>query len=491
MTNIVVGSGIAGLTLALMLAKQGQEVLILEAKEQAAPLMNGFKRKGLYFDTGFHYAGGMHKNGILYKWLDVLDLWKHLEEKELIPLMEEFHFKNTIHSFPSNESLLEASIQEQFFNNTKKSTHKEEHKNLINDFNRFRSIMQDFISSSPFLNSSQTSLSEHKALHEQSLSSILEDFDFPELFKQMLTARCQLLGISPNKCSLKNYAVLSEPYFQSSMTIENGGKAIREAFLKELAAYDVEIQCNSIVEKIIIDDKKIKALQINKKGKREEIACKNCFFTGHPKKLSQIAPKNAFRPAFIHRIEDMQETPLAFMLFGETQSDYLKNKVVYILDENEENFFNPLEEKSPIIYISSGEAVNGRHPLVAIATIKNDIEKSDPSYARWKNEMSLKLKNYIEQRIPELSEIHILDASTPHSMRDWVYSSTGSLYGISHECNELPLLPITKVEGFYMAGQNILLPGLLGSMISAVVCLSLIYGYDEILQGFRTWKKDA
>ncbi len=479
MINVVVGSGIAGMTLALMLAKRGEEVLILEAQQQAAPLMNGFTRKGLFFDTGFHYAGGLQDNGILRNWLEILGVWKHLDANAFYLVAEEFIFKNSNYTFSSQETELNKVLSEQF------SSKEEENVKLIIEFQRFRALMQDFISSSPFLNPLQKKSAEFNPLHEKSLSETLEDFDFPDFLKKMLIARCQLLGIAPEKCAFKNYSVLSEPYFQSSASLANGGKAIREAFLKELKAYGIEIQCNSIVEKLIVENKKIKSVQVRHKEKLEEINCKQCFYTGHPKNLVNIAPKEAFRPAFLHRIEDLEETPLCFMLFAKSSSNYLQNKVLYLLDEEVKNFFNPLENEDPVIYISSGKPHNGQYPIIAIATVQQDKNKDESDYKEWKEETAIRLLNYIQKRVPQLSDMSIVDIATPHSMRDWIYGSTGSLYGISHECDELPLLPITKLEGFYLAGQNILLPGLLGAIVSSLLCLSLIYGYDEILQGFR------
>ncbi len=486
MTNIVVGSGIAGMTLALMLAKQGEQVLVIEAKHQIAPLMNGFTREGIFFDTGFHYAGGLQEKGALYKWLNALDLWQHMPDKAFYPVVEEFCFTSKKHYFASHDESLIPALKEQFHtNNDKEKDH------FIQQFKDFRALMQKCLEASPFLNPSQENMSLHNDYDEQSLSEVLKKFDFPPYLTHMLTARCQLLGVEAEKCSFKNYAVLSEPYFQSSASLKGGGKAIREAFIKELDKFNVEIQCNTLLKKVCVEEKKVKAIQVQRKGITEEIPCTRCFFTGHPKDIAHIVPAHTFRPAFLHRIEDLKESPLAFMLFAKTRSNYLENKVLYILDENEEEFFNPLEEQNPIIYVSSGEKHEGYYPLIAIATVRDDIKKSDPNYSAWKEEMTIKLSNYILKRIPELKNIEILDSSTPHTMRHWVHSSTGSLYGIKHSCDELPLLPITKLEGFYMASQNILLPGLLGSMVSALVCLSLIFGDKKILQGFRTWKKDV
>ena len=61
--SIIIGSGLSGLTCALLLARSGRRVLVLEQHPQPAPVVRGFSRGGLYFDSGFHYAGGLGEGG--------------------------------------------------------------------------------------------------------------------------------------------------------------------------------------------------------------------------------------------------------------------------------------------------------------------------------------------------------------------------------------------------------------------------------------------
>ena len=56
---VVVGSGIAGLTTAALLAKRGQRVLVLEQHDVAGGCTHTFEEKGFEFDTGVHYCGSM------------------------------------------------------------------------------------------------------------------------------------------------------------------------------------------------------------------------------------------------------------------------------------------------------------------------------------------------------------------------------------------------------------------------------------------------
>lgn len=51
---IIVGSGIAGLTAAALLAKTGKKVLVLEQHDQAGGCCHTFVEKGFEFDVGMY-----------------------------------------------------------------------------------------------------------------------------------------------------------------------------------------------------------------------------------------------------------------------------------------------------------------------------------------------------------------------------------------------------------------------------------------------------
>merc|ERR1712109_420185 len=56
---IVVGSGIGGMTTAVLMAKVGKKVLVLEQHDQAGGCCHTFIDKGYEFDVGIHYIGEM------------------------------------------------------------------------------------------------------------------------------------------------------------------------------------------------------------------------------------------------------------------------------------------------------------------------------------------------------------------------------------------------------------------------------------------------
>ena len=72
--DIVVGSGISGMTLALLLGLNGHSVLLRREEPRIGGSMARFYRNGIPFDTGFHFTGGFYRNGILHDMLRVLAL---------------------------------------------------------------------------------------------------------------------------------------------------------------------------------------------------------------------------------------------------------------------------------------------------------------------------------------------------------------------------------------------------------------------------------
>ncbi len=69
--TIVVGGGIAGLTSAVYLARQGQKVLLIEKNKECGGLVNSFKHNGFHFETGVR---ALEDAGIIFPMLKDLGI---------------------------------------------------------------------------------------------------------------------------------------------------------------------------------------------------------------------------------------------------------------------------------------------------------------------------------------------------------------------------------------------------------------------------------
>ena len=71
---VVVGAGIAGLTSAAILSKQGLAVTLIESHKQSGGCAGTFKRKNYIFDVGATQVAGLEKGGIHSRIFDFLDV---------------------------------------------------------------------------------------------------------------------------------------------------------------------------------------------------------------------------------------------------------------------------------------------------------------------------------------------------------------------------------------------------------------------------------
>jgi phytoene dehydrogenase-like protein len=103
-------------------------------------------------------------------------------------------------------------------------------------------------------------------------------------------------------------------------------------------------------------------------------------------------------------------------------------------------------------------------------------------YLDAKEEHTAGLIGEAEQIFGSFKDTKVIDIYTPLSMRDWVNSPGGSAYGVLRSSSQMlatALLNRTAVKGLYLAGQNVLAPGVVGTIMGSFSTVKLILGQDE------------
>jgi len=484
MRCVVTGSGITGLTAALLLARQGHDVTVVEAGARVAPLLRGFCREGLYFDTGFHCGGGLHAGGVLRRWLRALGVEKHLQQVTT-RRTEVFHFADgQVFRLPAGQGAVTEAVERQFPGSGQ----------AMSAFMRF---MDAELGHSPYLNPSVRAEPSFELSSAGSVAQYAASVGFPSHLQAMLGTRCLLYGVRPEESSLEEYSLVAGPYFQSSGSWQGGGLALVEALQACLNEHGVKVRCNTAVTGIDADKAQGVRGVLLSDGSR--LDCKRCFFTGHPSQLEGLIPQGLLRPAYLHRINELPETRPAMLLFAETRDCLDENESIYLLPQpSAQELFPGVESAQPSVYLFCDRPQpDGRKAVMAVALMDDKgLPAGNPrprpsSYAEWKRGVTARLQAYIEQRLPQLAgRWRILDAASPLTMRHWIYGATGSLYGVQHHLGAMPMLPVTRLPGLFLAGQNILLPGVLGGIVSAALAVGFSFGHDNVLKEFRECAED-
>lgn len=483
---IVIGSGISGLVSAIILAKNGYKVALIEKSGKIGPLLRGFQRKGIFFDTGFHHAGGFGKGeigDIFFRYLGFSDrLIKIPCNPECFDIVRFLNPKFEF-NFPIGYDRIRERLHESF-----------PHDKYATD--EYLDTIKKQCASIPYLNLDADfgSLEVLKALHGPSLREFMDQLTDNDLLKAILSIHCLLNGVSSHEQALNNYAYIVGPYYESVHRVYGGGAAIIKEFENALAEAGVDVFCGRAVVEILFSPASgLKGVRLQDST---VIESKGCISTIHPLHLLQIVPHSLFRPAYVTRLKSLEDTASAFILYGESDTalDILSGSSIYISPTKCIDFCNidsALKERP--FYITSICPQNGNSDRVGFIAIcpasiketrqwENSLtgDRSD-DYRIFKKGIVERMLRHIETSCEDLrGKIKPVDCSTPLTLRDYTNSPFGSMYGVKHKTEQYNPLPVTRLPGLFLAGQSIVSPGLLGAIISGFVACGNIVGHDNL-----------
>ncbi|MBN1905675.1 MAG: NAD(P)/FAD-dependent oxidoreductase [Deltaproteobacteria bacterium] len=493
----VIGAGLSGLASAIILSKNGLKTALIEKSSRTAPLVRGFKREGHYFDTGFHHAGGINEGSTGRLMLDYLGISQHLNvvsSNSNYTDMVRFRDSSFEFRFPVGIKQLKDRL-EQFFPGD------------INFINRYINEINRQCSLLPFLNLNADikTMNILENVHGNSLADFLSHNTDNPYLQSVLTIHSLLNGVPPGEQGLNNYAYIVGPYYESVSYIEGGGSALVAAYEKAAKENGVDIFLNREAQKLIFSS----SGELKGTGFKDgaEINAKNIISTIHPSQLMNIVPENLFRPSYNKRIKTLDETPSAFILYGTSEID-LKRLIgsnLYLVPADGNNFgdfSNPIENRPINIIISNADKKENIFQCIFImicpASI-NEVEqwgnsirgKRPQGYLEFKDNICRRMLDYFVSYYPELKgKIHAVDFSTPLTLKDYSGSPFGSMYGAKHRIEQYNPFPMTSIKGLYLAGQSIVAPGLLGTLISAFLACGNILGHDYLRGALKVWNQE-
>lgn len=446
---VIIGAGITGMAASVILAENGCDVTLIEKSSNLGPLLRGFHRNGHYFDTGFHLARGLEKGGPLWGWFKALHL--DLPMEECRPVKEIACIGQAKYPLPED------------FDDIRKHFRGEE-----KAFEKFCSDSRFLMRKSPFLSAKSTGEFSPFIIAKKPLLGYFYGLGMGELLRRTLQGRCMLFGVSPAQSAVEDFFLMSGDGCRSSRTVPGGGKAIVQAFEKRLGQLGVSMILGHAATGINVQGSRVRSVKIES---GDTVDCDIVIYTGNPAILRKILKKGVLRPAWFTHVEGIASTPMPYISFGTCTDTLPDNHVWYINSERE--LFGMLEEDRPSMCVMTGQ---------------NMGDGSKPCYVMGLTMDSGKIRDSEKHAffaLPELQNgwrpLGILDGD---GMRRHIWGSDGSIFGYAHTYDMLPVFPITKLNGLFLAGQNIQLPGLLGCIISAAIVSGMIVGVENVLREF-------
>ncbi len=491
---VVIGAGVSGLSAAIILAQNGYHVALVEKARKTAPLIRGFTRNGIYFDTGFHYTGSLGDGEILDAMFHYLGLSDRLEkvpsDPDCFDLIrcrdEDFELR-----FPYGYERIRERLLETFPGES-------------HAINEYLQTVKDTFDSYPYLNLNPDSLESgvSKGLHGPSLKDFLDRLTTNEALKWVLSIHCLLHGVPPEEVPMAFHACIAGSYYESVHGIKGGGLALTRAYESQLKKLDVDVYCGQGVSEIIFSSDTSPAGIRLRDG--EVLNCRGCISTVHPVEFLNIVPATAFRPAFRKRLMNLEETISAYILYiaSRTVPEMLTRNNLLVTGDWD---LTGLRAQAPLkkrpLYLCSSmkeDSKETRSGLVGIVPAhRGDTDhcsqskpgKRPQEYQQLKDQITAQLRPYIEQSIQGIAgNIEHVDCATALTLRDFTHQPFGSMYGVKHRIGQYNPLPVTKAKNLFLAGQTVVAPGIMGAIISAFLVCGFIIGHRQLLKQIQKYR---
>jgi all-trans-retinol 13,14-reductase len=502
---IVIGSGIGGLTAAVLLAMHGgKRVLVQERHYEAGGFTHTFHRPGYEWDVGLHYIGQVQDKGSRERRaFDHLTAgrvrWQAMPEvyDRIIIAGQTFDLIAGVDRF--RERL------KQWFPREARA------------IDRYIAAVQACKRASGLYYAEKAIPAPLAALAgglmrlpymrwaRRTTREVLESLTSNRDLIGVLTAQWGDYGLPPAKSSFAVHASIAEHYFGGGSYPVGGASTIAAAMVPQIEHNGGSVVTSADVQGILL--KSAKAAGVRMSDGREFCA---------PMVFSDAGAANTFErllPAGLPALDSLRvqlrtlqpSTAHLSLYVGLSQSASalgLKGTNLWIYsnfdhDASVERFARDIDSPFPVVYISFPSAKDPdfqrRHPgkgtIEAITLVPYEAfarwgetrwQRRGDEYDALKQRLSGRLRAELERQVPAaVGNIACAELSTPVSTHHFMNYGHGEIYGIASTPVRFAVRGLgarTPIRGLYLTGQDVSSLGVVGALYGGVISASVALG---------------
>ncbi|MFP6702857.1 MAG: NAD(P)/FAD-dependent oxidoreductase [Planctomycetaceae bacterium] len=444
---VVIGSGLAGLTSANVLARAGYSVLLLEHHYQLGGMATWFKRKGGHiFDISLHgFPFGMKKSCRKY--------WTPEIAERIVPL-EGIRFENPQFS-------LQTTFDRDDFT-----------KILIETFGISAETVAEFFDTARRMN----------FFDDQELTT-------GELFERFFPGRDDVVRLLMEPITYANGSTLEDPaltygiVFSNFMskgvfTFEGGTDALVGAMQEEMRSNGVDVRIRCLVEKIeVTADRKVAAVVVN--GRR--ITCSAVVSNANLKQtIFELVGESGFDKGFVEEARAVRLNNSSCQVYMAMKPGVGFEPCGDLLFHSEHSGFNvdallsrDISSRTFSFYYPRTRPGSDRHMVVSStnANYSDWGDLSDEDYEASKRDLCETTLDCLSRYVPNVHElVEHVEASTPRTFQHYTRHLEGASFGTKFEGLKVSQRLPDQIEGLFHAGSvGIIMSGWLGAVNYGVI----------------------
>lgn len=491
---VIIGAGLGGLLSAVILAKEGKKVCVIERDKQIGGCLQTFSFEKKVFDSCVHYIGGLGEGHTLNKIFRYAGIMDKLQLKQFDPdAFDKIAFGDDKVTYPQAQG--SANFIEQ----------------LSNYFPAEKSALEEYIKQINFVGDHfplyrlrSGNGREKEVVSNWGLTDTLNKITQNKKLQAVLTANNLLYAGVKDKSPFFLHALVVGSYIYSSHKVLPGSSEIAKYLWRELQQNGGIILRNTEVARLVMNNGTL-SHAVTKNG--DPISGNHFIANIHPQLLLDIIDDGAIRPAYKKRIESMEQTTSTFMsnivlkprstpmeysnlYWNATEDvwhavayrpgDWPANYILFYTEDSNNKGY--AESISVLSYMHFEEVSKWSHTLNRAGEEHHRCDE----YEHFKRQKEQLLLSKVFERLPALKDnIVASKTATPLTYRDYTGTLKGSLYGIQKDMNNFgagTLSCRTKIPNLFLTGQNVNLHGVLGVSITAVATCAELLGMDYLLE---------
>lgn len=485
---LLIGSGISCLTSALLLAKKGKRVLVLEQYSKPGGYMHCYTRFNERYDTGAHYIGAMDPGDPFHTLLSYLGVY---DDKLFIPLdphgFDEFHFPEFSFAIPKGYAEVARALTQEFPGEGAA-------------IDKFLAMIRRAVTFFPTYEfNDQHNEMPSAEIFETSLAAVVQGLTSNPRLQCVLYSYCALHGVEPQDIAFGFHAIILDSLIRSPYGLRTGGDALTTRFVDEIRRLGGEVLTCKKVTKLAVKDRQVQGIET---ADGDAFTADWVIAGIHPKAAFALVDDQSLFPAvFTQRLASLRESVGLLgisALIPQGGINSLRN--YFYFDSSDPSRFlaiNGPDQIPSAAFLSPArrQEVPGRaqplnlHSPGPIAWFEpwrdTKWSRRGDDYKRKKEAAAENVFRLVERYRPGFrASISRYTVSTPLTNLHFNGSAEGSAYGLYHSIQNTgprAIGPRTKVLNLLLTGQNALVPGLLGAAISGLRSSGHIVGIKPIL----------